>query len=75
MVVLSGSMEPAFKRGDILFLSLNKKKGSRKNSTENEEYDEERTRVGEIIVFSIDGRDIPIANGLVEIACNTKGFI
>ena len=62
MVVLSGSMEPAFKRGDILFLSLNKKKGSRKNSTENEEYDEERTRVGEIIVFSIDGRDIPIVH-------------
>ena len=27
VVVLSGSMEPAFKRGDILFLSLNKKKG------------------------------------------------
>ena len=66
MVVLSGSMEPAFKRGDILFLSLNKKKGSRKNSTENEEYDEERTRVGEIIVFSIDGRDIPIVHRVIK---------
>ena len=66
VVVLSGSMEPAFKRGDILFLSLNKKKGSRKNSTENEEYDEERTRVGEIIVFSIDGRDIPIVHRVIK---------
>ncbi|CAL6313939.1 unnamed protein product [Bathycoccus prasinos] len=54
VVVLSGSMEPAFKRGDILFLSLKKIK------EEDIEEEERKTRVGEIIVFSIDGREIPI---------------
>ena len=47
VVVLSGSMEPAFHRGDLLFLT---------------NYEQEDIRVGEIVVFkvswpvSIDGR-------------------
>jgi signal peptidase len=60
VVVLSGSMEPAFKRGDILFLSLKKIK------EEDIEEEERKTRVGEIIVFSIDGREIPIVHRVIK---------
>ena len=60
VVVLSGSMEPAFKRGDILFLSLKKIK------EEDIEDEERKTRVGEIIVFSIDGREIPIVHRVIK---------
>nr|DAD39250.1 TPA_asm: hypothetical protein HUJ06_013573 [Nelumbo nucifera] len=38
VVVLSGSMEPGFKRGDILFLHMSK----------------DPIRVGEIVVFNVD---------------------
>ncbi len=38
VVVLSGSMEPAFHRGDLLFLT---------------NYDTEDIRVGEIVVFKV----------------------
>ncbi|KAK9100782.1 hypothetical protein Scep_024212 [Stephania cephalantha] len=43
VVVLTGSMEPGFKRGDILFLSMS----------------EDPIRAGEIIVFNIDGPNCP----------------
>jgi len=46
VVVLSGSMEPGFYRGDILFLNMGKRKVDN----------------GEIVVFNIDGRDIPIVH-------------
>ena len=62
MVVLSGSMEPAFKRGDILFLSLKKIK----EDNFKEEEERRKTRVGEIIVFSIDGREIPIVHRVIK---------
>ncbi|KAK9093680.1 hypothetical protein Scep_025149 [Stephania cephalantha] len=51
VVVLTGSMEPGFKRGDILFLSMS----------------EDPIRAGEIIVFNIDGRKIPIVHRVVEV--------
>ncbi|XP_030511296.1 signal peptidase complex catalytic subunit SEC11A-like [Rhodamnia argentea] len=51
VVVLSGSMEPGFKRGDILFLHMNK----------------DPIRTGDIVVFNIDGRDIPIVQRVVEV--------
>uniref|UniRef100_A0A7S0YZE4 Signal peptidase complex catalytic subunit SEC11 n=1 Tax=Hemiselmis tepida TaxID=464990 RepID=A0A7S0YZE4_9CRYP len=51
VVVLSGSMEPAFQRGDILFLWLGH--GS--------------FRVGEIVVFKIEGRDIPIVHRVIKL--------
>jgi len=51
VVVLSGSMEPAFYRGDILFLNL----GSAP------------IRNGEIVVFNIDGRDIPIVHRVIRV--------
>jgi hypothetical protein len=47
----SGSMEPAFQRGDILFLWL----GS------------SSFRVGEIVVFKIEGRDIPIVHRVIKV--------
>ncbi|GBG71571.1 hypothetical protein CBR_g8987 [Chara braunii] len=51
VVVLSGSMEPGFKRGDILFLKM----GDSPIST------------GEIVVFHVDGRDIPIVHRVIKV--------
>jgi len=51
VVVLSGSMEPAFYRGDILFLNLG----------------EDPIRIGEIVVFNIEGRDIPIVHRVIKV--------
>ncbi len=47
----SGSMEPAFQRGDILFLT---------------NY-EDPISVGEIVVFKIAGRDIPIVHRVLKV--------
>merc|ERR1711935_787443 len=52
VVVLSGSMEPAFYRGDLLFLT-------------NDVSDP--IRVGEILVFKVTGRDIPIVHRVMKI--------
>mmetsp|Transcript_29000 Transcript_29000/g.40817 ORF Transcript_29000/g.40817 Transcript_29000/m.40817 type:complete len:176 (+) Transcript_29000:70-597(+) len=51
VVVLSGSMEPAFYRGDLLFLTL----------------DNSPIRMGEIVVFKLPGRDIPIVHRVMHI--------
>lgn len=51
VVVLSGSMEPAFHRGDLLFLTNQ----------------EEPIRVGEIVVFKVEGRDIPIVHRVLKL--------
>ncbi|KAM0897136.1 hypothetical protein ACQ4PT_022750 [Festuca glaucescens] len=51
VVVLSGSMEPGFKRGDILFLTMSN----------------EPIRTGEIVVFNIDGREIPIVHRVIKV--------
>ena len=52
VVVLSGSMEPAFHRGDLLFLT---------------NYDEEPLKVGDIVVFKVEGRDIPIVHRVLKL--------
>ncbi len=52
VVVLSGSMEPAFQRGDLLFL------WNRNLVTE--------TGVGEIVVYNVHGKDIPIVHRVVR---------
>ncbi|XP_044728420.1 signal peptidase complex catalytic subunit SEC11A isoform X1 [Chrysoperla carnea] len=54
VVVLSGSMEPAFHRGDLLFLT-------------NYSPEQEPIRVGEIVVFKVDGRDIPIVHRVLKL--------
>ncbi|KDP32390.1 hypothetical protein JCGZ_13315 [Jatropha curcas] len=51
VVVLSESMEPGFQRGDILFLHMSK----------------DPIRTGEIVVFNIDGREIPIVHRVIEV--------
>ncbi|KAL2340468.1 hypothetical protein Fmac_008408 [Flemingia macrophylla] len=63
VVVISGSMEPGFKRvsdsllitllqfGDVLFLHMSK----------------DPIRVGEIVVYNIDGKDIPIVHRVIEV--------
>ncbi|KAK4747214.1 hypothetical protein SAY87_026251 [Trapa incisa] len=51
VVVLSESMEPGFKRGDILFLHIS----------------EDPIRAGEIVVFNVDGRDIPIVHRVIKV--------
>uniref|UniRef100_A0A670Z5R2 Signal peptidase complex catalytic subunit SEC11 n=1 Tax=Pseudonaja textilis TaxID=8673 RepID=A0A670Z5R2_PSETE len=60
VVVLSGSMEPAFHRGDLLFLT---------NRVE------QPIRVGEIVVFRIEGREIPIVHRVLKIHEKQNGDI
>ncbi|XP_010691888.2 uncharacterized protein LOC104905136 isoform X1 [Beta vulgaris subsp. vulgaris] len=51
VVVLTGSMEPGIRRGDVLFLH-------NKNRPINS---------GEIIVFKIEGKDIPIVHRVIKV--------
>mmetsp|Transcript_8389 Transcript_8389/g.19748 ORF Transcript_8389/g.19748 Transcript_8389/m.19748 type:complete len:184 (-) Transcript_8389:101-652(-) len=51
VVVLSGSMEPGFYRGDILFLT---------------NYDDPPIGTGDVVVFQIQGRDIPIVHRVMN---------
>ncbi|KAJ5684080.1 uncharacterized protein N7477_000425 [Penicillium maclennaniae] len=57
VVVLSGSMEPAFQRGDLLFL-WNRSP---------------RTEVGEIVVYNVRGKDIPIVHRVVRTYPEVEG--
>ncbi|KAH6970995.1 signal peptidase complex catalytic subunit SEC11 [Ilyonectria robusta] len=52
VVVLSGSMEPAFQRGDLLFL------WNRNLLSE--------TQVGEVVVYEVRDKDIPIVHRVVR---------
>ncbi|KAL8408926.1 hypothetical protein RB594_007387 [Gaeumannomyces avenae] len=52
VVVLSGSMEPAFQRGDLLLLW-------NRNLVQ-------ETDVGEIVVYNVKGKDIPIVHRVVR---------
>jgi signal peptidase I len=52
VVVLSGSMEPAFQRGDLLFL------WNRNIFKE--------TKVGEIVVYEVKGKQIPIVHRIIS---------
>ena len=56
VVVLSGSMEPAFYRGDILFLDNGPAP----------------IAAGEVVVFNIDGRDIPIVHRVIKVHDRTR---
>lgn len=50
VVVLSGSMEPAIQRGDLLILS-------NRNHT---------IQAGEIVVYKVAGKDIPIVHRVIR---------
>lgn len=60
VVVLSGSMEPAFYRGDLLFLT---------------NYQDEPIQAGEILVFKVKGRDIPIVHRVIKLHENSTGEV
>ncbi|KAI6077932.1 Signal peptidase complex catalytic subunit SEC11 [Aix galericulata] len=60
VMVTGGSMEPAFHRGDLLFLT---------NRIE------DPIRVGEIVVFRIEGREIPIVHRVLKIHEKQNGDI
>jgi signal peptidase I len=51
VVVLSGSMEPSFFRGDILFLKMGTAP----------------VRTGEIVVYNADDKAIPIVHRIIQI--------
>ncbi|CAM8980133.1 unnamed protein product [Rhodiola kirilowii] len=55
-VVVSGSMEPGFKRGDALLLHMN-------NSP---------IRAGEIVVFSVEGKEIYIVHRVIKVHQETN---
>lgn len=57
VVVLSGSMEPAFQRGDLLFL------WGRSPTAE----------VGEVVVYNVRGKDIPIVHRVVRTFPEVEG--
>ena len=59
VVVLSGSMEPAFFRGDLLFLTLS----------------DAPFEVGEIVVYNLAGRDIPIVHRILEVREEANGAV
>ncbi|MCJ1468226.1 Signal peptidase complex catalytic subunit [Pseudocyphellaria aurata] len=59
VVVLSGSMEPAFQRGDLLFL-WNRGMGGGKGKGG------EETRIGEVVVYNVKGKEIPIVHRVVR---------
>lgn len=56
VVVLSESMEPAFERGDLLLLSLTSSRISH----------------GDITVYKIKGRDIPIVHRVINVHDDAK---
>jgi len=60
VVVLSGSMEPAFHRGDLLFLTNNRA---------------DPIRVGEIVVFKVEGREIPIVHRVLKLHERENGTV
>ncbi|XP_006005844.1 signal peptidase complex catalytic subunit SEC11C [Latimeria chalumnae] len=60
VVVLSGSMEPVFHRGDLLLLT---------------NYQEDPIRAGEIVVFKVKGRDIPIVHRVIKVHEKENGDI
>ncbi|KAL5542004.1 hypothetical protein UlMin_009714 [Ulmus minor] len=51
VVVLFGSMEPGFKREDILFLHMSN----------------DSICAGEIVVFNVDGHEIPIVHRIIKL--------
>lgn len=66
VVVLSGSMEPAFQRGDILFLWNRNLEMNVAGGVPVAEGGFGGTQVGEIIVYNVAGKDIPIVHRVVR---------
>ncbi|CAF2320699.1 unnamed protein product [Rotaria sp. Silwood2] len=60
VALLSGSMEPAFYRDDLFLLT---------------NYQEEPIRAGDITVFRIEGRDIPIVHRVLRVHEKYDGYV
>uniref|UniRef100_A0A5F8GPQ0 Signal peptidase complex catalytic subunit SEC11 n=1 Tax=Monodelphis domestica TaxID=13616 RepID=A0A5F8GPQ0_MONDO len=60
VVVLGGSTEPAFHRGDLLFLT---------------NFQKAPIRAGEIVVFKVEGRDIPRVHRVIQVYEKDKGNV
>ncbi|XP_048251701.1 signal peptidase complex catalytic subunit SEC11C-like [Haliotis rufescens] len=61
LIVASGDLYPSFlARGDLLFLT---------------NYKEEPIRVGEIVVFKVEGRDIPIVHRVLKVHEKENGTV
>ena len=60
VVVLAGSNGPGFHRGDLLFLT---------------NYEQEDIGVGEIVVFKVEGRDIPIVHRVLKLHKKEDGTV
>jgi len=74
VVVLSGSMEPAFQRGDILFLNNQCRDWPSCWETYVKGVDDP-IRVGEVVVFKIKDRDIPIVHRVMKVHEKPTGQI
>ncbi|EDR30208.1 signal peptidase complex catalytic subunit SEC11A, putative, partial [Entamoeba dispar SAW760] len=61
VVILSGSMEPGFKRGDLMFLT-------NRGGVDN-------IQIGDIIVYNLPSKGIPIIHRVIEIHKDTKGDV
>jgi signal peptidase len=59
VVVLSGSMEPGLRRGDLLLLD-----NSRGPS-----------EIGDVVVFNIRGRDVPIVHRILHVHANSHADV
>jgi signal peptidase len=58
VVVLSGSMEPAYYRGDILVLEL---------------WEKRPLESGDVVVYKLGDRDIPIVHRIIDVHDGEKG--
>ncbi|TGZ85213.1 signal peptidase complex catalytic subunit SEC11 [Ascodesmis nigricans] len=66
VVVLSGSMEPAFQRGDLLFLWNRNLELNYAGPTPAPGSTFGGTKVGEIVVYNVKGKDIPIVHRVMR---------
>lgn len=76
VVVLSGSMEPAFYRGDLLFLTNYQVRTARYFVTMRTVcLQSDPIRTGDITVFRIEGRDIPIVHRVIKVHEQQNGTV
>ena len=66
VVVLSGSMEPAFQRGDLLFLWNRNLELNMLDPVPEAEASFGGTQIGEVVVYNVRGKEIPIVHRVVR---------
>nr|WCZ58789.1 signal peptidase complex catalytic subunit SEC11 [Seculamonas ecuadoriensis] len=68
VVVLSESMHPAFERGDLLFLTNNPHTKDMPKTIKQNDFS-----AGDIVVYKIRGRDIPIVHRIMRVHVSEDG--